>query len=420
MNHFYRNQRKIVNDPVYGFITIPGEFLFQIIEHPIFQRLRRIRQLGLTSFVYPGALHTRFHHALGAMHLMMEAIETLRMKGTEINDEEAEATLAAILLHDIGHGPYSHSLEHCIVTGISHEEISLLIMSHLNKEFKGKLDLAIRIFSGDYHKKFLHQLVSSQLDMDRLDYLKRDSFYTGVSEGVINTDRLIKMLIIHNGELMIEAKGIYSIEKFIVARRLMYWQVYYHKTVVGAENILINLIKRAKFLTSENEKIYSTPALYYFLSKQYSKHDFESDSELTNKFALLDDYDVFTSIKEWVHHSDKVLSLLASSIVNRNLFRTEIQNSPFSNTEITKLESIISKTLNMTLFDTKYLYSQGQITNNAYVPEIDKISILNKDGSVTDISNSSDQLNVSILTKAVTKYFLSYPKLIKRDQITND
>lgn len=415
MNHFYHNQRKIVNDPVYGFITIPSEFLFRLIEHPLFQRLRRIRQLGLTSLVYPGALHTRFHHALGAMHLMMEAIETLRMKGSEISDNEAEATLAAILLHDIGHGPYSHSLEHCIVSGLSHEEISLLIMSQLNDEFKGQLTLAIEIFSGKYHKKFLHQLVSSQLDMDRLDYLKRDSFYTGVSEGVINTDRLIKMLIIQNGELMVEAKGIYSIEKFIVARRLMYWQVYYHKTVLGAENILINLLKRAKYLALKGVELFGTPTLLYFLYNQFRKQDFQKDAQLIQRFALLDDFDVFTSVKVWVNHDDRVLSYLANSLVNRYLFRTELINNPFTDSDISDLEKLISKNLKIDLNDVKYLYSQGQITNNAYVPETDKISIYNKDGSVTDISASSDQLNISILTKAVTKYFLCYPKSIKRE-----
>lgn len=416
MSHFYPNHRKIVNDPVYGFVTIPGEFLFLLIEHPLFQRLRRIRQLGLTSFVYPGALHTRFHHALGAMHLTMEAIDTLRMKGSNITEEEAEATLAAILLHDIGHGPFSHSLEHSLVTGLSHEEISVIIMQRINEEFSGRLSMAIEIFSGTYHKKFLHQLVSSQLDMDRLDYLKRDSFYTGVSEGVINTDRLIKMLVVHNDELMMEAKGIYSIEKFIVARRLMYWQVYYHKTVVGAENILISLLRRAKNLAQQGAELFATPAFLYFLKNTCTRQDFKDNPDVLNLFASLDDYDVFTSVKVWTRHSDKVLSFLSQALVNRHLFRTELRNEPFTETEIQNYKNAIAQHFNLTDdADIAYLISTGAITNNAYIPEHDKINILNKDGSVVDISASSDQLNVSILTKAVSKYFLSYPKKVTSD-----
>lgn len=415
MNQFYPNHRKIVNDPVYGFVTIPGDFLFSLIEHPLFQRLRRIRQLGLTSFVYPGALHTRFHHALGAMHLMMEAIETLRMKGSIITENEAEATLAAILLHDIGHGPYSHSLEHSIVTGMSHEVLSSFLMQRLNKEFEGRLELAISIFSNNYHKRFLHQLVSSQLDMDRLDYLKRDSFYTGVSEGVINTDRLIKMLIVKDDELMMEAKGIYSIEKFIVARRLMYWQVYYHKTVVGAENMMINLLRRAKYLVSNGEELFASPPFKFFLKNSFTKDDFIRNPELIEQFALLDDYDVFNSIKVWVNHPDSIISFLANGLVNRKLMRTELSNTPFSNDEITFIrEKIKTMFINIDIKDTEYLFSEGEISNNAYIPEHDKINILNKDGSVVDITDSSDQLNVSILTKSVTKYFLCYPKEINR------
>ena len=415
MNQFYPNHRKIVNDPVYGFVTIPADFLFSLIEHPLFQRLRRIRQLGLTAFVYPGALHTRFHHALGAMHLMMEAIETLRMKGSIITEKEAEATLAAILLHDIGHGPYSHSLEHSIVTGMSHEVLSSFLMQRLNKEFEGRLELAISIFSNNYHKKFLHQLVSSQLDMDRLDYLKRDSFYTGVSEGVINTDRLIKMLIVKDDELMVEAKGIYSIEKFIVARRLMYWQVYYHKTVVGAENMMINILNRAKYLVSKGDDLFASPALKFFLKNSFTEADFIENQELIEQFALLDDYDIFSSIKVWVNHPDTIISFLANGLVNRKLMRTELSNTPFTAEEIDLLKQKISMKLMINdENDTMFLFSQGEITNNAYIPEHDKINILNKDGSVIDVTDSSDQLNVSILTKSVTKHFLSYPKEINR------
>lgn len=414
MNQIYPNQRKIVNDPVYGFVTIPGEFLFNLIEHPLFQRLRRIRQLGLTSFVYPGALHTRFHHALGAMHLMTEAIETLRLKGSEITETEAEASLAAILLHDIGHGPFSHSLEHSIVTGMNHEELSLIIMQKLNEEFNGKLNLAIEIFCNKYHKKFLHQLVSSQLDMDRLDYLKRDSFYTGVSEGVINTDRLIKMLIVNNDELMVEAKGIYSIEKFIVARRLMYWQVYYHKTVVGAENILINLLRRAKLLSVSGNDLFGSPALLFFLENNFTKDDFLKNHELIDRFVQLDDYDIFGALKVWQESNDKILAYLSTYLVDRKLFRTELRNEPFTETEISYLKQQIATYFKIEASEVEFLLSHGSITNNAYIPEYDKINILNKDRTVVDISVSSDQLNIPLLTKTVTKHFLCYPKIINR------
>ncbi len=414
MSQIISNHRKIVNDPVYGFVTIQGELLFSLIEHPLLQRLRRIRQLGLTSFVYPGALHTRFHHALGAMHLMTEAIETLKMKGIEINDVEAEAVLIAILLHDIGHGPFSHSLENSIVKGMSHEDISLLMMQKLNDEFKGKLTLAIKIFTNSYHKKFLHQLVSSQLDMDRLDYLKRDSFYSGVSEGVINSDRLIKMLCVYKDELMVEAKGIYSVEKFIVARRLMYWQVYYHKTVVGAENILISLLNRAKYLTSKGEELWASPALSFFLKNNITYSDFLTNHDVLNQFAQLDDYDVFGSVKVWANHHDKVLSYLAGSLVNRTLYRTELRNNPISDAELENISEQIKQEFRIEdSFDRSFMYSSGVISNNAYIPEHDRINILNKDGSVVDIHDSSDQLNVSILTKTVSKFFLSYPKIIR-------
>ncbi|KAF0199139.1 MAG: metal dependent phosphohydrolase [Bacteroidetes bacterium] len=405
------NKRKIVNDPVYGFVTISSEVLFDLIEHPWFQRLRRIRQLGMTGFVYPGALHTRFHHALGAMHLMQEAIETLRMKGFGISEKEAEATLIAILLHDIGHGPYSHALEHSIVGGMSHEELSVLMMQRLNEQFGGKLELAIRIFTNNYHKHFLHQLVSSQLDMDRLDYLKRDSFYTGVSEGVINTDRIIKMLTVCNDEIMVEDKGIYSIEKFIVARRLMYWQVYYHKTVVSAENMMINLLRRAKYLAEKGTVLFATPAFLHFLQHRFTREDFENDLSLLGKFAQLDDYDVFTSIKIWVDHSDKVLSILSSSLVNRHLFKIELRDKPFDESEPDRIRESIRETWPELDDDqASYLICMGSITNNAYIPEYDKINILQRDGTVCDIAESSDQLNVSVLTSTVTKYFMCYPK----------
>lgn len=411
MSRTSRNKRKIVNDPVYGFVTITSELLFDLIEHPWFQRLRRIRQLGMTSYVYPGALHTRFHHALGAMHLMQEAIETLKLKGINISDAEAEATLTAILLHDIGHGPYSHALEHSIAAGMSHEDISLMMMQRLNDEFEGKLAMAITIFTNNYPKRFLHQLVSSQLDMDRLDYLKRDSFYTGVSEGVISTDRIIKMLTVHNDELMVEDKGIYSIEKFIVARRLMYWQVYYHKTVVSAENMLIKLLARAKWLQEAGIELFATPAFHFFLKHRFTVEDFKNDPAIIDKFALLDDYDVFTSIKMWVNHPDKVLSILSNSLVNRHLFRIELRVTPFGEGEYEEIKQAVIRTWpELDSESADYMISKGSITNNAYIPEYDKINIFQRDGTVCDIAESSDQLNISVLTSAVTKYFLCYPK----------
>lgn len=409
----FRNKRKIVNDPVHGFITIPSDLLFDLIEHPWFQRLRRIRQLGMTSYVYPGALHTRFHHALGAMHLMQEAIDTLRIKGFIITAEEAEATLAAILLHDIGHGPYSHALEHSVVEGMRHEELSLLFMERLNREFQGKLQPAIEIFTNRYPKKFLHQLVSSQLDMDRLDYLKRDSFYTGVSEGVINTERIIKMLTVHNDQLMIEDKGIYSIEKFIVARRLMYWQVYYHKTVVAAESMLINLLKRAKYLAGKNEELFASPALSLFLRKPFGREDFQENEGLLEEFARLDDYDIFTGIKVWASHPDFLLSMISRAMVNRQLFRIELSDTPFPEEKTRNLRRAVRETWPEAGEEaTAYLLTSGVITNNAYIPEHDKIHLLYKDGKVSDIAESSDQLNISVLTSAVSKHFITYPKSI--------
>lgn len=408
------NKRKIINDPVHGFITINGTLLLGLIEHPLMQRLRRIRQLGLTSYVYPGALHTRFHHALGAMHLMQEALDTLRLKGIEISEDEAESTLAAILMHDIGHGPYSHALEHSLVSGTSHEDISLIFMQQLNQENDGKLSKAIEIFSGTYHKKFLHQLVSGQLDTDRLDYLKRDSFFTGVSEGVINTERIIKMLTVHNDELLVEDKGIYSIEKFIVARRLMYWQVYYHKTVVAAENMLINLLSRAKELISEGRQVFATPALEYFLRNNFGAEDFKNKPEVSEKFAQLDDYDIMTSIKVWISHPDPILAFLSNSLLKRKLFRIIIRNEAFQQNEIESVKQAIKREWKkLSESGTSYLCMQGTITNNAYNPETDKIKLLYRNGDVTDITKASDQINVSLLPGTVTRHFLIFPKTIQ-------
>lgn len=404
------NKRKIFNDPVYGFISVNDNLLFDIIEHPYFQRLRRIKQLGLTHMVYPGALHTRFHHAMGAMFLMDEAIEVLRSKGHEITEEEAQAVGIAILLHDIGHGPYSHALENCIVYDVSHEDLSRMFMDKLNRQFKRKLQLAIDIFRNHYPKKFLHQLVSSQLDVDRLDYLKRDSFFTGVSEGVISTERIIKMMNVHNGNLVIEAKGIYSIEKFIVARRLMYWQVYLHKTVLAAEYLLVKILQRARSLADKRVKLFCTPALEEFLNNKYSISDFEKKSSLLETFAKLDDFDIFTSVKAWCNSDDLILSALCQNMVNRQLFHTELQNKPFPEKQIEELKKKVTAKFKCRLNDASYFVFSGKVENYAYSTQNTKINILMKDDTTLDIAEASDQLNISALTKTVTKYFLCFPK----------
>lgn len=402
---------KIVNDPIYGFIKFPYESVFQLIEHPYFQRLRRIRQLGMTHLVYPGAHHTRFHHALGSMYLMTEAIEVLRNKGHYISDEEAEAVTIAILLHDIGHGPFSHALEDSIVRSVHHEEISALLMDQLNKVFKGRLELAIQIFRNQYSKKFLHQLVSSQLDMDRLDYLNRDSFFTGVSEGVISSERIIKMLEIHNDELVIEAKGIYSIEKFIVARRLMYWQVYLHKTVVSAETMLINILKRAKELVHSGKQLFATPALTYFLSNEVTKADFEKDTKILDLFTQLDDSDIGVSIKVWSQNEDKILSELCKRIINRKLFKIVLQKDSFSPEIIHQTKERIKAKYNLTDGELIYFFLEGKLVNNAYQSQFDKINILYKDGTIRDITEAADTLNIKVLSEPVEKHYLCFPKL---------
>jgi HD superfamily phosphohydrolase len=405
------NKRKIFNDPVHGFIAIPNELTFDIIEHPFFQRLRRIRQLGLTPLVYPGALHTRFQHALGAMHLMGMAVDTLRQKGNEITQSEEDAVGIAILMHDIGHGPFSHSLENSIVDGLTHEELSLMMMNILNVQFDGRLTDAISIFRDTYHKRFLHQLVSSQLDTDRLDYLKRDSYFTGVSEGVINTDRIIAMLNVIDDELVIEAKGIFTIEKFIMARRFMYWQVYFHKTVVAAEQMLIHVLNRAKELSEEGLTLFGAPALQFFLKNKFTVEDFETRKEVLGNFALLDDFDIYAAIKVWAFHEDKVLSYLSSSLMNRKLFRAELQYKPFDPEYVIGIREAVSKMLKFSDKAIEQIVFEGTITNNAYNPELDKINILYRDGNVVDITEASDQINVSVLSKSAMKHFLCYPKI---------
>ncbi len=403
-------KRKIVNDPVYGFITIPDELSFAIIEHPWFQRLRRISQLGLTSMVYPGALHTRFHHALGSMHLMTQAIETLRSKGIEISEQEAKGVTLAILMHDIGHGPFSHALENCIVNNLSHEEISLLFFERLNKQFDGKLETAIAIFKNEYPVRYLHQLVSGQLDMDRMDYLMRDSFYTGVSEGVINTERILKMITIADEDLAVESKGIYSIEKFIVARRLMYWQVYYHKTVLSAEYMLVKILRRAKFLADQGEKLPATPAFSYFLLNHITLDHFLQDEKNLEIFAQLDDVDILSSIKQWMEHPDPVLSGISKALINRKLFRVRIQEFPFEPAYVEKIKSRIASHMGISMKDTDYLVTTGTISNNAYDPLKDRINIVDNDGLVRDLTDISDQLNIGMYSSIIMKHFICFPK----------
>ncbi len=404
------NKRKILNDPIYGFTNIPSELFFDIIEHPYFQRLRRITQLGLTYLVYPGAYHTRFHHALGAMHLMQNAVKTLREKGHEITETEEEAVLIGILLHDIGHGPFSHALEHSIVHGINHEHISVMIMNKLNDEFDGKLSLAIQIFQNQYSKPFLHQLISSQLDVDRLDYLKRDSFYSGVSEGIINSDRIISMLNVSDGELVVDAKAIYSIEKFIIARRLMYWQVYLHKTVISAEFTLVEVLKRAKTLVQEGADLFYTSALGQFLENNHNLNDFETNSKLLDLFCQLDDFDIMTSIKEWTKHSDKTLAALSQKIIQRKLLKIELQDTKFSPSYIAKIKAKASEIYGIEKKHASHLVFTNKIDNKAYNPKKDKINLLYKNGEITDIAEAADQLNISVLAQTVTKHFLCYPK----------
>ncbi len=403
------NKKKLFNDPVYGFITIPDEILFDVIEHPFMQRLRRIMQLGLSHLVYPGALHTRFHHVLGATHLMSMAISTIRRKGHEITPEEERAVLLAILLHDIGHGPFSHALEYDIVNNVSHEKISGYFIQELAKEFGSDLERALLIFKNTYSKPFLHQLVSSQLDMDRLDYLNRDSFYSGVSEGIIGSDRLIDMLTVNDGNLVMEEKGIYSIEKFIVSRRLMYWQVYLHKTVVAAEHMLIHALRRAKELTQQGETLFASPPLAYFLQNNVSETDFENNPTVLANFALLDDYDILGAMKIWQHSSDRVLSLLSSGLVNRNLFKIEISKEPYSEDRISLEKELIKSTYKLSDDELKYFVYTDILSNKAYNQNKQNINLLMKSGEIIDLSKASDNLNISALAQPVEKYFLCYP-----------
>jgi HD superfamily phosphohydrolase len=404
-----KNKKKLVNDPVYGFIAIPDDLIFDIIQHPYFQRLRRISQLGLTNLVYPGALHTRFHHALGAMHLMTIAIATIRRKGHEITPEEERGVLIAILLHDIGHGPFSHTLEYDIVNKVSHEDISSFFIERISMAFDGKLDLALLIFKNNYHKKFLYQLVSSQLDMDRLDYLNRDSFYTGVSEGKIGSDRIIEMLNVHEGNLVLEEKGIYSIEKFIVARRLMYWQVYLHKTVTASELMLIKIMQRAKELSTQNVELFASPAFHFFLKNAIKKDDFQNKPEVLEQFAKMDDYDILGAVKVWQNHSDKILSFLCKRLINRELFKIELSKEPFSEERIQLERESVKAKYDLNDEELSYFVYSEKRSNNAYNKKYQKINIMMKNGEIIDISQASDNLNISALSQPVAKYCLCYP-----------
>jgi HD superfamily phosphohydrolase len=402
------NKLKIFNDPIYGFITIPNSLIFDIIQHKYFQRLRRISQMGLSYLVYPGAHHTRFHHALGSMHLMQKAINVLRFKGVTITEDEESGLLVAILLHDIGHGPFSHAMEHSIVNGISHEEISLRFMEELNKEFNGSLTLAISIFKGEYERMFLCQLISSQLDMDRADYLKRDSFYTGVAEGNINSERLITMLNVVNDQLVVEEKGIYSIEKFLVARRFMYWQVYLHKTGIVAEQLLTRILKRAKELVNSGEHLNCSKALLYFLTAERGGHHF--DRETLGIFAKLDDYDIISAMKEWQNHDDFVLSNLCEMIINRNLLKIKLKNKAIRESDLVLHSETLKNKYNISTYEADYFVFKGEITNQAYQIKKQNINILLKSGKIKDIVKVSDQLNLKALSKPVTKYYMCYPK----------
>jgi HD superfamily phosphohydrolase len=404
-------KRKIINDPVYGFITIDHPLIFNLISHPYYQRLRRIHQMALAHLVYPGAMHTRFHHSVGAYHLMCGALQELQGKGVHITKDEEVAAKMAILLHDIGHGPYSHALENDIIDGVSHEAIGRWLMEDLNQQMKGALSLTLDIFNDRYHKKFLHQLVSSQLDVDRMDYLNRDSFYTGVSEGVIGYDRIIKMLTVHNGELMVEEKGIYSIEKFIVARRLMYWQVYLHKTVLSAENMLVKILCRAKELALKGVELFASPALQYFLYHTITAENFEREAATLQQFCLLDDYDIMGAVKVWAQHDDKVLSLLCKWLINRNLFKCILSNEMFDGDSIRLLQQQVQQRWGVEGRELDYFVFTGTASLRAYNIADEKINILFKDGTVKDISSIDNALVSHTLAIPVKKFYICHPKL---------
>ena len=403
------NKKKIINDPLYGFISIPNELIYDIINHPYFQRLRRIKQLGMTDFVYPGALHTRFHHALGSMHLMNESLVNLRMKGIEISEKEYNAALVAILLHDIGHAPFSHALENELIEDLNHEEISLIIMKELNRQFDGALDLAIKIFNGEYKRKFFHQLVSSQLDIDRLDYLNRDSFFTGVVEGRIGADRIIKLLNVHQDELVVEEKGIYSIENFLSARRLMYWQVYIHKTTVGVEKMLIQIVRRVRAIS---EKTQLSSNLDFFIDNSISSKMLQKNKEYLDAFCFLDDYDILGSIKQWYHSKDLVLSQLCKMLLERKLFNVHLSETKVKKDILRSLKDQVKGSYQVGDDLVKYFVVEGVKTNAAYIGGGQQINMLTKSGDIVDIANASDLPNIKAMRKIVKKFYLCWPKNI--------
>ena len=414
------NDFKVINDPVFGFIRVPRGLLLDIVKHPLFQRLSRIKQLGMASVVYPGAQHTRFQHSLGAFHLMSEAILSLQQKGIFIFDSEAEALKAAILMHDIGHGPFSHVLEHTLISGISHEEISIMMMEQINRQMQGKLNLAISIFKDQYPKRFLHQLISSQLDMDRLDYLRRDSFFSGVTEGNIGSARIIKMLNVVDDRLVVEQKGIYSIENYLTTRRLMYWQVYLHKTTVAYEKTLVNLLCRAKFLARQGVEVFATPALRYFLYNDVTAEMFEHDEMALSNYELLDDNDIWASVKAWMSHEDRVLSILAHDLAERRIFRVEVSEQPFDDERVSSLQQQLADAYGVSFDDAAYLISINTIQKDMYNPNDDQIDILFKPTSddsdgvkpvVKDIANASELFNISLLSKKIRKYYLCYQRI---------
>lgn len=403
------NKKKIINDPVYGFITIPSELLFDIISHPWFQRLRHVKQLGLTDFVYPGAQHTRFQHALGAMHLMKQALDTLKSKGVEISDDEHEAAIIAVLLHDIGHGPLSHTLEHTLLHSIKHESLSYLFMQRLNKEFSGALNIALKIFQNTYKRKFFHQLVSSQLDIDRLDYLKRDCFFAGVMEGTIGVDRIISMLTVHNDQLVVEEKGILSIENFLNARRLMYWQVYLHKTTVSAERMMVNVIRRAEHLVKSGENLSASEPLLIFLRHTYVLENFKDKAEVLNAYGLLDDNDIWGAIKLWRSHPDFILSTLCKMLLERRLFQIKLGTEAIRKEQIETIRERVTQTFGTLRSESSYFFSYGSVSNEAYA-EGQKINILMKSGELVDLAQASDLPNIKAISKIVKKNYLCWPK----------
>ena len=404
------SETKIINDPVFGFIKIPRGLLYDIVQHPLFQRLNRINQLGLASVVYPGARHTRFQHSLGAFHLMSEAILNLQQKGQFIFDSEAEAVCAAILMHDIGHGPFSHVLENTLIKGISHEDISLMMMEQINHDLGSQLNLAISIFKDEYHKRFLHQLISSQLDMDRLDYLRRDSFFTGVTEGNIGSARIIKMLYVVDDRLVVEQKGIYSLENYLTTRRLMYWQVYLHKTAVGYEKVLVNMLTRAKDLARQGQPVFASPALAYFIQNDVDRRWFQKHDEALKMYEQLDDSDIWSAMKAWKHSDDRILSILATNMLDRRLFKVEVHDEPPLTDYMDELRTRIAQKMGIAPDDAHYLMSLNEIQKDMYSVDDDSIGILYKDGTIRDITEASELLNVELLSKKVRKYYLCYQR----------